>query len=119
MIVPTPSSPAPTNSSPATGSNAISDVLIERISVWLTARFAASENVIREPASRSWEFSATLSYTTTVSYSEKPRMVSRPTTVDGVTSNPTSEYTPADKMRSCSKATMPPTAILHWNRIEM
>ena len=38
-----------------------------------------------------WMFSSTLSKTTTVSYSEKPRMVSRPTTVDGVTSKPTSE----------------------------
>ena len=36
-------------------------------------------------------FSSTLSKTTTVSYSEKPRMVSRPTIVDGVTSKPTSE----------------------------
>ena len=35
----------------------MSDVLIERISVWFTARLAASENVIREPASRSVEFS--------------------------------------------------------------
>ena len=43
LIVPTPSSPAPTNSSPATGSSAISEVLIERISVWLTARLAASD----------------------------------------------------------------------------
>ena len=61
LIVPTPSSPAPTNSSPATGSSAISEVLIERISVWFTARFAASEYVVRDPARMSFEFSATLS----------------------------------------------------------
>ena len=41
--VPTPSRPAPTNSSPATGSSAMSEVLMERIRVWLTARLAASE----------------------------------------------------------------------------
>ena len=39
----------------------MSEVLIERISVWLTAVFAASENVVREPARMSFEFSATLS----------------------------------------------------------
>ena len=61
LIVPTPRMPAPTNSSPATGSSAISEVLIERIRVWFTARFAASAYVIREPASRSLVFSATLS----------------------------------------------------------
>src|SRR5581483_4059820 len=33
LIVPTPRMPAPTNSSPATGSSAISEVLIERIRV--------------------------------------------------------------------------------------
>ena len=32
-----------------TGSSAISEVLIERISVWLTARLAACEYVVREP----------------------------------------------------------------------
>ena len=37
-----PSRPAPTNSRAATGSSAISEVLIERMRVWLTARFAAS-----------------------------------------------------------------------------
>ena len=60
-MVPTPRMPAPTKSNPATGNSEMSDVLIERISVWFTARFAASENVIREPASRSREFSLTLS----------------------------------------------------------
>ena len=60
-MVPTPSMPAPTNSRPATGNSAISEVLIERIRVWLTARFAASENVMREPAMMSLLFSATLS----------------------------------------------------------
>ena len=50
-----------------TGSSAISEVLIERISVWFTARFAASEYVIRAVAARSLTFSFTLSKTTTVS----------------------------------------------------
>ena len=86
--MPTPSSPAPTNSRPATGSSAISEVLIERISVWLTARLAAPEYVMREPPRMPRAFSSTLSKTTTVSYREKPRMVSRPTMVDGVTSKP-------------------------------
>jgi hypothetical protein len=45
-------------------------------------------------------FSSTLSKTMTVSYSEKPRMVSSPITVAGVTSKPTSEYTPAVTTRS-------------------
>ena len=40
--VPTPSRPTPTTISPTTGSTAISEVLIERISVWFSARFAAS-----------------------------------------------------------------------------
>jgi hypothetical protein len=40
--VPTPSSPTPTTIRPSTGSTAISEVLIERISVWFSARFAAS-----------------------------------------------------------------------------
>ena len=39
--VPAPSRPAPMNSSDATGSSAMSDVLIERIRVWLTASLAA------------------------------------------------------------------------------
>ena len=89
--MPTPSSPAPTNSSPATGSSAITDVLIERMSVWLIARLAASLQVIRALRSRPLVFSSTLSNTTTVSYREKPRIVRKPITVDGVTSKPISE----------------------------
>jgi hypothetical protein len=67
LRVPTPSRPAPTNSSPATGSSAITEVLMERISVWLTARLAASPHVMRAVRSRSFTFSSTLSKTTTVS----------------------------------------------------
>ena len=37
--VPTPRMPTPTTSRPMTGSSAISDVLIERIRVWFSARF--------------------------------------------------------------------------------
>src|SRR5690606_4987923 len=40
--VPAPSSPAPMNSSPPTGSSATTEVLMERIMTWLTARLAAS-----------------------------------------------------------------------------
>ncbi len=40
--VPTPSRPTPITISPITGSTAMSEVLIERISVWLSARLAAS-----------------------------------------------------------------------------
>src|SRR5690606_11364251 len=40
--VPAPSTPAPMNSSPPTGSNATMEVLMERIMTWLTARLAAS-----------------------------------------------------------------------------
>ena len=32
----------PANNRPATGNRAINEVLIDRINVWLTARFAAS-----------------------------------------------------------------------------
>src|ERR1051326_733459 len=47
-------------------------------------------------------------------------MVSRPTTVDGVTSKPTIEYTPAVSSRSCSSAPSAAVAIRHsWNRSQM
>jgi hypothetical protein len=41
LSVPAPSRPAPTKRMAATGSSAMIEVLIERTSVWLTARFAA------------------------------------------------------------------------------
>ena len=40
--VPAPRMKAPTNSSEATGSTPTTEVLIERMKVWLTARFASS-----------------------------------------------------------------------------
>ena len=40
--VPAPKMKAPTNSSEATGSTPTTEVLIERMKVWLTARFASS-----------------------------------------------------------------------------
>ena len=70
------------------------------MNVWLTARLACSAKVRRVVCSKPWVFSSTLSNTMTVSYSEKPRIVSRPMTVAGVTSKPTSEYTPAVTIRS-------------------
>ena len=54
----------------ATGSRATTEVLIDRTSVWLTARLAASAYV-RLVVARMWAvFSRTLSNTTTVSYRE-------------------------------------------------
>ena len=42
LSVPVPSSAPPMNKIDATGSNAVSEVLIDRTSVWFSARFAAS-----------------------------------------------------------------------------
>src|SRR5690606_31219716 len=93
--VPAPSRPTPMTNRASTGSSVTSDVVIDRINTWLTARLDTSANVFLVRLSRPLLFSLILSNTTTVSYSEKPRMVSRPMIVDGVTSKPTSEYTPA------------------------
>jgi hypothetical protein len=65
--VPTPSTPTPTIIRPMTGSTAMSEVLIDRISVWLSARLAASPYVRRVSPSSPRVFSRTLSNTTTVS----------------------------------------------------
>ena len=65
--MPTPSTPTPTINSPITGSTAMSEVLIERMRVWFSARFAASAYVRRVSPSRPRVFSLTLSNTTTVS----------------------------------------------------
>ena len=51
----------PATSRPATGSSAMTVVLIERISVWLTARFAASSKLRRSRLVRPLVFSCTLS----------------------------------------------------------
>ena len=64
---PAPSRPAPMTSRPSTGSSAITEVLIDRTRVWLTARFAAWVNVILLPPVMPTVFSRTLSNTTTVS----------------------------------------------------
>ena len=65
--VPAPSRPAPTNRIDATGRSAVSEVLIDRTRVWLSARLAASLYVERWVVSRPAVFSRTLSKTTTVS----------------------------------------------------
>ncbi len=94
----------------ATGSRATTEVLIDRTRVWLTARFTDWTKVRCD----SWlVFSRTLSNTTTVSYSEYPRIVRKPMTAAGVTSSPTMPYTPAVMSRSCSSATMAETDIFH------
>ena len=65
--VPAPRRNAPTNRIAPTGSSATTEVLIERTSVWLTARLAFSAYVYRDWSSVSAVFSRTLSKTTTVS----------------------------------------------------
>ena len=50
-----------------TGSSATIEVLIDRMRVWLTARFAASPYVITDCPAMPRVFSLTLSKTTTVS----------------------------------------------------
>ena len=89
--VPTPRIQTATTMSATTGITEMRLVLIERMKVWLIARFACSAKVRRVVCSKPLVFSSTLSNTITVSYSEKPRMVSRPITVAGVTSKPTRE----------------------------
>ena len=64
---PVPSTRTPTISSAATGSSAVTEVLIERTSVWLTARFARSAYVRVVEPRIDLVFSRTLSNTTTVS----------------------------------------------------
>jgi hypothetical protein len=114
--VPAPRRPAPMKSRPPTGSSATRPVLIDRISVWLTARLAASAYVCVLLAVMPRVFSCTLSNTTTTSYSAKPRMVRKPMIVDGVISKPTSEYTPAVSNRSNRSEETAATAIRHSNR---
>ena len=65
--VPAPRMNAPTNRIAPTGSSATTEVLIDRTSVWLTARLAFSAYVNRDWSSVSAVFSRTLSNTTTVS----------------------------------------------------
>ena len=65
--VPAPNKPAPTNKIEPTGNNATKEVLNDLTIVWLTARFAAFEYVLRPLAAIPFVFSLTLSKTTTVS----------------------------------------------------
>ena len=64
---PVPRIAAPANSSAPTGSKAVTDVLIERTSVWLSARLACSAYVLDVDLRMPLVFSRTLSNTTTVS----------------------------------------------------
>jgi hypothetical protein len=77
-----PSHSAPMNRIAPVGSAATTVVLIERISVWLTARLTDSPNV-RPDFSPSRVFSRILSKTTVVSYSEYDRIVRKPMTAAG------------------------------------
>ena len=63
--------------------------------------------------------SLTLSNTTIVSYSEKPRMVRKATTVAGVTSNRNTEYTPTLINTSCIMAMIAASAMRHSSRQAM
>ena len=68
----------------------MTEVLIDRTRVWLTRQVGGLGcRSASLPMVSPLVFSRTLSKTTTVSYSEYPRMVSRPITVAGVTSKPT------------------------------
>ncbi len=82
--------PEPRTSSDSTGSTAARLVFSDRISTWFIDTFSTSAYGMRYAEYRCW-FSFTLSNTTMVSYSEKPRMVRKATTVAGVTSKPNSE----------------------------
>ena len=62
-----PNSPAPTNSSDATGSTATKEVLMERMSTWFIERFTMFEYESPRTVPRVETFSFTLSKTTTVS----------------------------------------------------
>src|SRR6476660_9870250 len=64
---------------------------------------------------RAW-LSLTLSNTTTVSYSEYPRMVRNATTVAGTTSNWVIAYTPTVMMMSWITARIAASAIRHSKR---
>ena len=69
-------------------------VLIERMSVWFTARFTDSPNVRPDTSPSSLVFSRILSNTTVVSYSAYERIVRKPMTAAGEISKPNSAYTP-------------------------
>src|SRR5690606_6494471 len=77
-----------------TGSAATIEVLIDRMSVWLTARLTDSPKVREEFSPSSVVFSRILSNTTVVSYSEYARIVRNPMTAAGEISNPARAYTP-------------------------
>src|SRR5437867_2149953 len=109
----------PTNNNAPIGNNTTREVLTDRIRVWFRDMFTTAEYVSRATDASDSVFSFTLSKMTTVSYSEYPRMVRMAITVSGVTSRPTSAYTPAVMMRSWARATSAPMAIFHSKRAVM
>src|SRR5262249_23768071 len=106
----------PTIRSDSTGSNATIVVDSERISTALSERFTISGYVDRPVASRLRSFSLILSYKTTLSYTEKPRIVRNAVTVAGLTTNCRIAYTPTLTMMSWMTATMAVTDIFHSKR---
>src|SRR5690554_6810634 len=88
VSVSAPNHSAPMKRIAPTGSAATTDVLIDRISVWFTARFTDSPNVREVWLTSSAVFSRTLSKTTVVSYNEYARIVRNPITAAGEISNP-------------------------------
>ena len=65
--MPTPSNHTAITISATMGSTEMRLVLIDRMKVWLIARFACSAKVLRVVCSKPWTFSSTLSNTMTVS----------------------------------------------------
>src|SRR5439155_6099812 len=106
----------PNNNNDPIDSNTTRELLTDRIRVWFKDMVTTPEYVSRATDASDSVFSFTLSKMTTVSYSEYPRMVRMAMTVSGVTSRPTSAYTPAVMMRSWASATSAPMAIFHSNR---
>src|SRR6187431_2351987 len=94
VSVSAPSANAPMKRIAPVGRIATTVVLIERISVWLTARLTDSPKVRPETSPSSLVFSRILSKTTVVSYSAYDRIVRNPMTAAGEISKPKSAYTP-------------------------
>jgi hypothetical protein len=114
-----PSTCPPMNSNAPTGSSDVTEVLMDRHSTSFSDVLTSSAYVRRPGSPSPIELSLTRSKTTTVSYSEYPRMVNSAITVAGDTLNPTRAYTPIVIARSWARATIAAIAILNSSRNEM
>src|SRR5690625_3558342 len=106
LNVPAPSKPAPMNRIEPTGKIPTIDVVMERTSVWLTARLTSSSKVLVRSSSSRSVFSRILSKTTTVSYNEYERINKKPMIAGGVTSKPTAPYIPTVSITTYMSPTM-------------